>query len=68
MKVVAKKRKGKENFVSCMRQSLDHYYGNIKTVGIGGVFLIEKGQAKLHVMVGYLAFLIPFSFQLYINV
>lgn len=51
-----------------MRQSLDHYYGNIKTVGIGGVFLIEKGQAKLHVMVGYLAFLIPFSFQLYINV
>lgn len=50
IKVVAKKRKGKDNFVSCMRRSLDHHYGNVKTVGMGGVFLIEKGQAKLHVM------------------
>jgi hypothetical protein len=49
--VIAKSRKGKDNFVSCMRQSLDHYYGNFRTVGMGGVFCIETGQAKLHVMV-----------------
>ena len=51
VKVVAKSRKGKDNFVSCMRQSLDHYYGNFRTVGMGGVFCIESGKAKLHVMV-----------------
>ena len=48
---MAKKRKGTDNFVSCMRHSLDHHYGNVKTVGMGGVFVIETGQAQLHVMV-----------------
>ena len=50
VKVVAKSRKGKNNFVSCMRHSLDNYYGNFRTVGMGGVFCIETGKAKLHVM------------------
>ena len=34
-----------------MRQSLDHFYGNFRTVGMGGLFCIETGQARLHVMV-----------------
>lgn len=48
----AKKRTGKENFVSCMRKSLTEHYGD-KSVGMGGTFVIQEGKAKLHVMVSY---------------
>ena len=51
VKVQAKQRKGEENFVSCMRHALDNHYGTFKTVGMGGVFVIERGQAKVHIMV-----------------
>ena len=47
----AKCRTGDENFVSCMRKSLNSCYGD-KPVAMGGVFQIVKGKAKLHVMVG----------------
>lgn len=33
-----------------MREALAIYYGD-KPVGIGGVFVIQKGKAKLHIMV-----------------
>ncbi|XP_069135567.1 ester hydrolase C11orf54 homolog [Argopecten irradians] len=49
LEVKAGKRTGEENFVSCMRKTLQSYYGD-KMVALGGVFLIEKGKAKLHIM------------------
>lgn len=49
IEVKANKRTGKDNFVSCMRSSLEQHYGD-KTVGIGGTFVIKEGKAKLHVM------------------
>ncbi|KAK3736255.1 hypothetical protein QZH41_008082 [Actinostola sp. cb2023] len=49
LRVKASKRTGKDNFVTAMRKALAATYGN-KTVGIGGVFVIEKGKAKFHIM------------------
>ncbi|KAM5180180.1 ester hydrolase C11orf54 homolog isoform 1-T3 [Mantella aurantiaca] len=49
IEVNAKRRTGKENFVSCMRKSLKEHYGD-KAVGMGGTFVIQEGKAKLHVM------------------
>ena len=46
----AKGRIGEENFVSCMRKALLSQYGE-NPVGLGGVFQIKTGKAKLHVMV-----------------
>ena len=50
LEIKATKRKGEENFVTCMRKTLQTKYGE-KPVGMGGTFVIEKGKAKLHVMV-----------------
>ena len=52
LKVCANKRSGESNFISCMRTALAGRYGN-KVVGMGGVFIIEKGKAKFHIMVCY---------------
>lgn len=49
LKIYAKKRTSSENFVTAMRNILYDYYKE-KSVGLGGVFLINKGKAKLHVM------------------
>ncbi|XP_033748013.1 ester hydrolase C11orf54 homolog [Pecten maximus] len=49
LEVKAGKRTGEENFVSCMRKTLKSYYDD-KIVALGGVFLIEKGKANLHIM------------------
>ncbi|XP_060074383.1 ester hydrolase C11orf54 homolog [Ylistrum balloti] len=49
LEVKAGKRTGEENFVSCMRKTLQSFYQE-KIVALGGVFLIEKGKAKLHIM------------------
>jgi hypothetical protein len=49
VKVRAKLRTGKDDFVTCMRNGLAAKYGD-KPIGIGGVFLIKTGQANLHVM------------------
>ncbi len=48
--IKVKCRTGEENFVSCMRKALASCYGD-KPVGMGGVFVISQGSAKLHVMV-----------------
>ncbi|XP_054718191.1 ester hydrolase C11orf54-like [Uloborus diversus] len=52
IQVLAQKRKGPENFVSAMRKVLAKEYG-VKPVGMGGVFVIKSGKAKLHIMPDY---------------
>ena len=58
--IKVKGRTGEENFVTCMRKTLVGQYGD-KPVGMGGVFVIVQGSAKLHVMVR--SSLIPRPFQ-----
>ncbi|XP_078588340.1 ester hydrolase C11orf54 homolog [Branchiostoma floridae x Branchiostoma japonicum] len=52
LEVKAKVRTGQENFVSCMRKTLEQQYGD-RPVALGGTFLLEKGQAKIHIMPGF---------------
>nr|AFK10805.1 ester hydrolase C11orf54-like protein isoform 1 [Callorhinchus milii] len=49
IEVKATRRTGESDFVKCMREALGYRYGD-KPVGMGGVFIIQKGKAKLHVM------------------
>uniref|UniRef100_T1J8W5 RING-type domain-containing protein n=1 Tax=Strigamia maritima TaxID=126957 RepID=T1J8W5_STRMM len=49
MYVRAKKRTRDTNFITAMRETLKVAYGN-KPIGLGGVFLLQKGNAKLHIM------------------
>ncbi|KAB0407434.1 hypothetical protein E2I00_012447, partial [Balaenoptera physalus] len=49
IEVKAKRRIGKLNFVTCMRQTLEKHYGD-KPVGMGGTFMIQKGKVKTHIM------------------
>lgn len=48
VKVCAKHRLGDLNFVSCLRQGLKRDFSD--AVGIGGVFQINSGKIKAHVM------------------
>lgn len=51
LEVKASKRKGEENLISCLRNSLKHHFQEKgKFVGMGGVFNIVSGKAKFHVM------------------
>lgn len=50
IEVKANGRTGELNFVSCLRQILEKHYGE-KPVGMGGTFVIQKGKAKIHIMV-----------------
>ena len=43
-------RTGKDDFVASLRKSLKKFYGE-KVVALGGVFLVEKGSAYIHIMV-----------------
>ncbi|XP_035884582.1 ester hydrolase C11orf54 homolog isoform X5 [Phyllostomus discolor] len=49
IEVKAKRRTGKLNFVTCMRQTLEKHYGD-KPVGMGGTFIVQKGKVKTHIM------------------
>ncbi|XP_025088860.1 ester hydrolase C11orf54 homolog [Pomacea canaliculata] len=49
IEIKARKRTGDENFMSATRQALQQQYGP-QPVALGGVFVIEKGKANLHVM------------------
>lgn len=49
IKVVAKKRIGKANFITAIREALKNHYGN-KVVGLGGTFVLREGSGKYHVM------------------
>ncbi|KAF8791779.1 Ester hydrolase C11orf54 like protein [Argiope bruennichi] len=51
LKVVAKNRKGSSNFVTTMREALANMFES--PVGVGGVFVIKSGKAKLHIMPDY---------------
>jgi len=42
-------RKGEENFISCLRKSLDENFKN-QSIGLAGVFEIKKGSIRAHVM------------------
>ena len=50
LEVRASKRTGPQNMMVCLRETLKDHYGN-KPVGLGGGFIVEKGKAKIHVMV-----------------
>jgi hypothetical protein len=50
LKIVAKTRTGKEDFVSCIQMALKDAFGQDHPVSMGGVFLIRRGKAKMHVM------------------
>ena len=45
-------RTGSDNFVTSMRRTLALKYGD-NPVGMGGVFQILSGKAKVHVMVSH---------------
>ncbi|KAL8591951.1 hypothetical protein ACOMHN_020429 [Nucella lapillus] len=49
LEIKASYRTGEDNFMSAVRKSLQTRYGD-KPVGLGGVFLIESGKAKVHIM------------------
>lgn len=50
LKVVAKNRTGDENFISSMRRGLSSHYAENEIVGLGGVFVMKNGKARIHVM------------------
>lgn len=49
LQIKAKKRKGDDNFITSIRNSIASMYGT-NAIGLGGVFMIKQGKAKLHVM------------------
>ncbi|XP_026742714.1 ester hydrolase C11orf54-like isoform X2 [Trichoplusia ni] len=49
IKVVAKKRIGPLNFITAIRETLKNHYGD-KVVGLGGMFMLQAGKVKFHVM------------------
>jgi len=51
-KVKVSVRTGELNFITCMRKAIDEYYKD-KQIGFGGVFTINKGKFKSHVMPGF---------------
>ncbi|CAK7235387.1 hypothetical protein SBRCBS47491_009276 [Sporothrix bragantina] len=48
LKIVAKGRKGTVDFAESIREALHAKYS--QTVSLGGVFVLHKGKAKIHVM------------------
>lgn len=57
LEVKASCRIGEENLMSCLRKALQARYGE-KPVALGGVFLVEKGKANLHIMVCFNSFIL----------
>jgi hypothetical protein len=49
LKIIARTRTGDKNFTDTIRDALKDVYGE-RLVSMGGVFVIRKGKAKLHVM------------------
>ncbi|XP_014784110.1 ester hydrolase C11orf54 homolog [Octopus bimaculoides] len=49
IEVKASKRIGDDNFPTAIRKTLKSQYGS-EPVALGGVFIIENGKAKLHIM------------------
>lgn len=53
LKIHTKKRIAEENYTEAIRATLLTHYGRDKPISMGGVFLINKGVAKLHIMPKY---------------
>lgn len=49
IRIVAKERTGKLNFTAVIQEALRAKYGD-RPISVGGVFVIRKGRASLHVM------------------
>ncbi|XP_011268697.2 ester hydrolase C11orf54 homolog [Camponotus floridanus] len=49
IRVRAKKRIGKLDFISCMQKVLENHYKD-NLVGLGGMFVMKNGKIKQHVM------------------
>lgn len=49
IKVHTKKRKGNDDFIASIRKTLAQHFGD-KLVGLGGVFVLQQGKAKQHIM------------------
>jgi len=47
---VREKKKPNRNFILCMQEALKRQY-NTQPVGLGGVFVLMNGKARVHVMV-----------------
>lgn len=50
LEVRAKKRTGVHSLVTALRDVLHTHYPD-KSLALGGTFLIQKGKAKIHIMV-----------------
>ncbi|CAG8255443.1 unnamed protein product [Penicillium salamii] len=50
LKIKAKTRTGVMNFPDCIRSGLRDVYGDSRPLSLGGVFLLESGKAKFHIM------------------
>lgn len=50
LEVRAKKRTGVHSLVTALRNALHAHYPD-KSLALGGTFVIQKGKAKIHIMV-----------------
>lgn len=50
LRIRTRMRTGETNFVTCLRETLASHYQNGPPVGLGGVFRVEAGRVKVHVM------------------
>ncbi|MEQ2274413.1 hypothetical protein XENORESO_020788 [Xenotaenia resolanae] len=50
IEVRAKKRTGSNSLVTALRKTLEAQYPD-KSLALGGTFIIQKGKAKIHIMV-----------------
>lgn len=50
LKVTAPGRIGEKNFTTSIREGLKSHYGEERPISLGGVFLLQSGKAKFHVM------------------
>ncbi|KAG9339790.1 hypothetical protein JZ751_022456 [Albula glossodonta] len=49
IEVKASRRTGGDSLVTCLRTTLEKNYSD-KSLALGGTFVIQKGQAKIHIM------------------
>merc|ERR1711872_143903 len=50
LRIHARSRTSGSNFVTCLRETLTKHYRHGPPVGLGGVFRIEAGRVRVHVM------------------
>ncbi|CAG7930120.1 unnamed protein product [Penicillium olsonii] len=50
LKIKARARTGEKNFTDCIRLGLRDVYGDSRPLSLGGVFILESGKARFHIM------------------